>query len=105
MPTTQPTISFQQLRNLTEKWTWKDPATGLQVVGYNPPENAKDKQQKPYFVKYVTGSGALEQGEVITLKVDLRRHQRMVKFVASGECRWIRDYLIVEVDGMRIVTH
>lgn len=105
MPTTQPTISFQQLRNLTEKWTWKDPETGLQVTGYNPPENARDKQQKPYFVKYVTGKGLLEQGEVITLKVDLRRRQRMVKFVVSGECRWIRDYLIVEVDGMRIVTH
>ena len=105
MPTTQPTISFQQLRNLTEKWTWKDPKTGLQVVGYNPPENAENKQQKPYFVKYVTGTGVLERGEVITLKVDPRRRQRMVKFVASGECRWIRDYLIIEVDGMRIVTH
>ena len=56
-------------------------------------------------MKYVTGRGVLEQGEVVTLKVDLRRHQRMVKFVASGECRWIRDYLIIEVDGMRIVTH
>lgn len=105
MPTTQPSISFQELRNHTEKWIWKDPKTGLTVTGYNPPENAKEKQQKPYFVKYVTGRGVLEQGEVITLKVDLRRHQRMVKFVTSGECRWIRDYLIVEVDGMKVVTH
>lgn len=105
MPRRQPTISFQELRNLTEKWMWKDPKTGLQVTGYNPPDNADGKRQKPYFVKYVTGSGVLEQGEVITLKVDLRRHQRMVKFLESGECRWIRDYLIIEVDGMRIITH
>ena len=84
MPTQQPTISFQQLRNLTEKWTWRDPGTGLRIV---------------------TGEGYLEQGEVVTLKVNLRRHQRKVLFVTSGEIRVLRDYLIIEVDGMRILTH
>ena len=54
---------------------------------------------------YVTGEGYLEQGEVVTLKVNLRRHQRKVLFVTSGEIRVLRDYLIIEVDGMRILTH
>lgn len=105
MPTQQPTISFQQLRNLTEKWTWRDPGTGLRITGYNPPPDALEKKQKPYFVRYVTGEGYLEQGEVVTLKVNLRRHQRKVLFVTSGEIRVLRDYLIIEVDGMRILTH
>ena len=93
MPTQQPTISFQQLRNLTEKWTWRDPGTGLRITGYNPPSDALEKE------------GYLEQGEVVTLKVNLRRHQRKVLFVTSGEIRVLRDYLIIEVDGMRILTH
>lgn len=105
MPYTQPTISFQELRNFTEKWTWKDPRTGLQVNGFNPPKEAKGKRQVPYYVKYITGKGNLEQGEVITLKVDPRRHQRKVMFVASGAIRILRDYLIIEVDGMRVITH
>ena len=56
-------------------------------------------------MRYVTGEGYLEQGEVVTLKVNLRRHQRKVLFVTSGEIRVLRDYLIIEVDGMRILTH
>jgi hypothetical protein len=105
MPTQQPTISFQQIRNLTEKWTWKD-QSGIQVTGFNVPEYARSTaRQVPYFVKYVTGKGNYEQGEVITLKVDLRRHQRKVKFVKSNEIRIIRDYLIIEIDGFRVITH
>ena len=105
MPRTQPTISFQAVRNLTEKFSWRDPKTGSRVMGFNPPADAKEKQQVPYFVKYVTGRGVLEQGEVITLKVDLRRHQRKVKFINSNQIRILRDYLIIEIDGFRVVTH
>jgi hypothetical protein len=105
MPRTQPAISFQAVRNLTEKFSWRDPKTGARVTGFNPPADAKEKQQVPYFVKYVTGRGVLEQGEVITLKVDLRRHQRKVKFINSNQIRILRDYLIIEIDGFRVVTH
>ena len=39
------------------------------------------------------------------LKVNLRKMQRMVKFVNSNQVRWVRDYLVIEVDGMRVMTH
>lgn len=103
MPTRQPQISFQQLRNLTEQWQWRD-STGATRTGFNPPADAKDKRQKPYYVRYVTSKGIVEEGEVITLKVFPRLHQRMIRF-NSGQVRRIRDYLIIEVDGMRVVTH
>ena len=105
MPRQQPIQSFQNLRNFMEKWSWIDPATGYRTTGYNPPPEAKDKKQVPVFIKYVTGAGRLEQGNVICLKVFPRQHQRLVKFVNSGECRRIRDYLIIEVDGTRFITH
>lgn len=105
MPTRQPTISFQQIRHLTEKYSWRDPRTGVRVTGFNAPEKAQEKQQVPYFVRYVTGKGHLEQGEVVTLKVDTRRHQRKVRFTASNEIRVLRDYLIIEIDGFRVVTN
>lgn len=105
MPTRQPTISFQQIRHLTEKFWWRDPKTGVRVTGFNPPATATEKQQVPYFVKYVTGKGHLEQGEVVTIKVDTRRHQRKVRFTASNEIRILRDYLIIEIDGFRVVTN
>lgn len=104
MPTHQPTISFQQIRHLTEKFLWDSPQ-GVRITGFNPPRGAKNVTQKPYFVKYVTGKGIVEEGEVITLKVDARRHQRKVKFVNSNQIRVLRDYLIIEIDGFRVVTN
>lgn len=104
MPTHQPTISFQQIRHLTEKFLWDSPQ-GVRITGFNPPRGAKNVTQKPYFVKYVTGKGIVEEGEVITLKVDVRRHQRKVKFVNSNQIRVLRDYLIIEIDGFRVVTN
>lgn len=105
MPYKTPTISFQSLRNVCEKWTWRDPRTGIQTTGYNPPKDARDKRQKPFFIRYITSRGVVEQGEVICLKVKPELHQRMVKYTASGQCRWVRDYLVIEVDGMRVLTH
>lgn len=101
MPTRQPQLNWTHLRNYTERFTWIDPSDGQRHTGFNPPQGARQKAQVPYFVRYVTGSGHLEQGEVITLKLDRRRHQRLVKFTASNQCRWLRDYLIISVDGIR----
>lgn len=105
MPRTQPTQSFQSLRNYMEKWTWTDAASGIRTVGYNPPEDAKDAQRMPFFCRWITGKGKVECGNVVCLKVDLRRHQRKIQFVESKQIRVIRDYLIIEVDGVRIITH
>ena len=105
MPRQEPYISWQQLRVHMEQWQWHDPETGAAVTGYNPPAAAKDARQKPFFCRYITGKGVSEAGEMICLKVFPRLHQRMVKFTASGEIRRIRDYLVSEVNGIRVVTH
>lgn len=105
MPRTQPSTSFQQLRNYMEKFAWRDKHTGLMTTGYNPPASAADIARVPFYVKYVTGKGRLEYGNAICIRVDRRRHQRTIKFVESGEIRIIRDYLVIEVDGTRVITH
>lgn len=105
MPYQQPQQSFQSLRNYTEKFSWIDVQTDLRTTGYNPPKSAQDVQRVPFFVRYVTQSGRLEEGNAICLKVNRRKHQRLVQFVDSQEIRWLCDYLIIEVDGIRILTH
>lgn len=105
MPKNQPTLSWEQIRNYTEKWSWIDARTGKTRTGFNPPANAKQKHQMPYYVRYITSNGEVEEGEVITLKVFNEVRQRMIRFTASGEIRRIRDYLIIEVDGVRFQTH
>lgn len=105
MPIQQPTQSFQNLRNYTEKWTWTDARTGIRTTGYIVPKEAKDAQRVPFHIRFVTKGGELEEGNVVCLSVDRRRHERLVKFVASDEIRRVYDYLIIEVDGTRFVTH
>ena len=104
MPKQQPVLSWTQIRNYAERWSWADQRTGVKVTGYNVPDGAKEKRQVPYFLRVVTLKGELMQGEVITLKV-LKNHRRLVRFVQSGEIRNIADYLIISIDGIRFVTH
>ncbi len=105
MPRQQATISWQQLRILMEQWEWRDARTGAKVSGLNPPADALERQQKPFYFRAITGSGEVIAGQAICLKVFLRQHQRLVKFTASGEMRRIRDYLVIEVNGIRVITH
>ncbi len=104
MPKQQPILSWTQIRNYAERWSWTDARTGVKVTGMNAPDGVKDKQQVPYFLRVVTLKGELMEGEVITLKV-LKNHRRLVRFVQSGEIRNIADYLIISIDGIRFVTH
>ena len=105
MPTKTPTLSWEQLRNYTEKFSYIDPKTGQRKVSFNPPPNAKQKEQVPYFIRYITSKGVVEEGDVITLRLNVAKRQRLVKFISSNACRWVRDYLIISVDGVRFVTH
>ena len=107
MPTKKPTMSWEAIRTLTEKFTWRDPKTGVQVTGFNPPggKDAKGVSRVPYHLRYVTGKGVCESGTVVTIKVFPRLKQRMIQFVESKQIRRVRDYLIIEIDGIRIVTH
>lgn len=105
MPRIQPSQSWQSLRNYMEKFSWRDLRTNLLTTGYNPPQSAKEINRVPFFVRYVTGKGILEQGNAICLKVNRRKHLRMIQFIDSQEIRWIRDYLVIEVDGTKIITN
>lgn len=105
MPTHRPELSWEHIRNYTERFSWIDRRTGVRVTGFNPPADATQKQQVPYFVRAITKDGTVICGQCITLRLNRPLRQRLVKFLPSGECRWLRDYLIIEVDGVRFVTH
>ena len=105
MPRQRPVVSWQQLRNYMEQWVWRDPRTGCEVTGFNPPEKAAEKRQRPFYFRAITSKGEVIGGEAVCLKVFLNKRQRMVRFTASGEIRRIRDYLVIEVNGVRVITH
>lgn len=98
----QPTLSWELIRTLTENFSYE--FKGCHLKGHNPPKGATNIQRVPYNVKYLTVHGHCESGTVITLKV-FPDKQRMVQFVNSRQIRRIRDYLIMEIDGIRIITH
>lgn len=104
MPINAPVLSWTQIRNYAERWSWIDAKTGVKVTGFNVPEKAKGKAQVPYHIRVVTMKGELMQGEVITLKV-MKNHRRLIRFVQSGEIRNIADALVISIDGIRFVTH
>ena len=105
-------MSWDRLRDLTEKWTWEVTTRGGQRVrtqGFNPPEGS-GAQRVPFHIRYLTLDGRLEDGFCTCLKVfvhgnaDTHRgcRQRMIQFVESHEVRRICDILVLEVDGIRI---
>lgn len=104
MPKKQPVRNYQDVRELMEKFEWTDRRTGVRVTGYNPPQGAKDLDRKSVFIRYLTKRGVVEQGQVQCLKVFLDRHQRLIRYVNSGEIRRICDILIIEIDGIRIIA-
>lgn len=91
------------------------------TTGYNPPAGVQDLSRVPFFIKYVTGKGKFEQGTAICLKVDRRKHLRMIQFIpkttiptqtasipsrrSNNAIRYVRDYLIIEINGTRIITN
>lgn len=103
MPKEQQKLSYTTIRNYAERWSWEE--NGQKKQGINPPAGAKKVERVPYYIKYITAKGQVEEGMVVTLKVSAANKQRMVQYVNSREIRWVRDYLIIEIDGHRFVTH
>lgn len=103
----KPTMSWQNLRNVCEVFEWKDAKTGVTVRGHNPPggKDGKGVQRVPFHIKYITGKGEVEQGIVTCLKVYPELRQRMIQFIDSRQIRRVRDYLVMEVNGTRVITH
>ena len=107
MPTTKPARSWNEVRNLTEKFEWRDPKSGITTRGFNPPggKDGKGVTRVPFHIKYITGKGQVEEGFCTCIKVFPEIRQRMIQYVGSRQIRRVRDYLIMEIDGIRIVTH
>lgn len=105
MPRRNPTMSYTLIRNYTEKFRWDDPKTGSERKGFNPPTNAWNVERIPFFIRFITGKGKVISGTVVCIGVETRFQQRRIKFVDSGEVRMVRDYLVIEVDGTRFITH
>lgn len=105
MPKKPMLMSYTTLRMYTEKFQWTDALSGEKREGFNPPQTAKDVERKPFYIKYITGHGKVEEGVVTCIKVDPKRLQRSIKFEKSGEIRIVRDYLVIEVDGVKFFTH
>lgn len=99
------TKSFTELRRYTEKWQWNDPRTGSRITGYNPPQTARNVNRLPFYIKFLTKTGHVDEGNCVCLSVDIMRHQRKVQFVASEDIRVVNDILVLEVDGTRFITH
>jgi hypothetical protein len=105
VPKQSPTLSYTLLRNYTEQFQWIDPVTKQQRKGFNPPDGAQQVERVPFYIKFVTSTGKIEEGTVVCISVDPQRQQRKIKFISSGEIRIVYDYLILEVDGTRFVSH
>ena len=101
----RPTQSYTELRRYTEKWTWIDPIYGHRVTGYAPPQTAINPSRSPFYIKFLTKSGHVDQGNCVCLSTDIARHQRKVQFVDSKQIRVVNDILVLEVDGTRFITH
>ena len=97
--------SYQNPRPFGERWPGIDPRSGQQVTGYVHPQTARNVKRKSFYIKFLTKTGHVDEGECVCLKVDILRHQRKVQFVNSGEIRVVNDILVLEVDGTRFITH
>ena len=103
MPRHQPKVSWDQLRNYLERFSWLDPKTGVRVTGFNPPDKAKGVERVPVWITYLTLRGVRESGRVVSLKLCPHR-QRLIMHVASKQVRRICDILIIDVDGVRFIA-
>lgn len=101
----RPTQSYTELRRFMEKWQWTDPRTGQRKTGYVHPQTAIKPERVPFYIKFLTKTGHVDEGNCVCTSVNIDRHQRRVRFVDSGETRVVNDILVLEVDGTRFITH
>lgn len=102
---TQPIASYTRVREYAERFDWEDPLTHERRVGHNPPPQALHVARHPFHILALTEDGRRMEGEVVCLKVNAQQNMRLIKFVSSGEIRWVCDLLIIEIDGVRFNAH
>lgn len=102
---TTPTQSYTNLRVYTEKWSWLDPRSGRRVTGFVHPQTAREVERVSFYIRFLTKTGHVDEGQCVCLSVDPLRHQRKVQFVESKQIRVVNDILVLSVDGIRFITH
>lgn len=104
MPKNVDKISYTMIRMYAEKFEYTD-RKGVRRMDFNPPRDAADVKRVPFYIKYITRDGKVEEGRVECISVDPFRKQRKIRYLESGEIRVVRDYLVVEIDGVKFITH
>ena len=108
---TQPTTSYLNVREYAERWTWRDRKTNQLMKGHNPPADAVNPERVPFHILAVSESGHRIEGLVTCIKVNTRLQTRLVKWVEDygdikrDDIRWVFDKFIIEIDGVRFITH
>ena len=110
MPRTAPVVSYTQIRNYAEKFSWLDPKTKRRVVGYEVPKDAIDLQRVPFHIKWITLKGKTMEADAITLEVNTGLHMRNLGVLdqegnTHGDGIWVYDMFILEIDGVRFQNH
>lgn len=118
MPLSAPTTSYLRIREYAERWTWRDPDTNVLHKGYTPPANAVHVERVPFNMLAVSASGHRIEGVFTCLKVNTKLMTRLVKYEQdvinpkthqaehkAGDIIWVFDRFIIEIDGVRFVTH
>lgn len=108
---TKPFTSYTRIREYAERWTWIDPVTRLRKRGHVVPSGAINPERVPFSLLAVSEKGHRIEGEVVCISVLPQKGMRRVKFVADcgrhkkDDIIWVCDKLIIEIDGVRFVTH
>ena len=87
MPKNVEKLSYNLIRMYAENFEYTD-RNGIRKKGF----------------KYITKDGVVEEGTVECISVDAFRKQRKIRYIESGEIRVVRDYLVVEIDGVKFKT-
>lgn len=103
MPKNVEKLSYNLIRMYAENFEYTD-RNGIRKKGFNPPADATDVKRVPFYIKYITKNGVVEEGTVECISVDAFRKQRKIRYIESGEIRVVRDYLVVEIDGVKFKT-
>lgn len=103
MPKNVEKLSYTLIRMYAENFEYTD-KKGVRKKGFNPPPDATDVKRVPFYIKYITKDGVVEEGTVECISVDSARKQRKIRYIESGEIRVVRDYLVVEIDGVKFKT-
>ena len=105
MPKKTITQSYQSLRHLTEKVKWQT-KDGQWHVGLQKPKDCTQWDHVEFSMRAISSDGTpMDSDRVICIRVDTHNHKRLIKYVVSGEIRWVYDMFIKQIDNAIIIMH